>query len=272
MSRPPAWLRAYTAVERTSERLVAVQRGVVDGVGLGLLDDERLGVLDAAYYDGVGTYVDEAHNRRGLFAWESRVVELHLPPGCSVVVTGAGGGREVLALLDRGHRATGYEPNPVLAAVAQDLLDADGRGAQVRVCGRRGWPGGEERFDAVLLGWGSYMLVPTRRERVALLAAACAATGHAGPVVLSYFELPASTLQFLTARAVAAPLRRLRRAAPPVLGDALVPNFAHFFTRRQVVEELAAAGLSLVDAGSGEYGWAVGRHDDDSDDGGLAHP
>ncbi len=262
----PTWLHMYLCSERISEAFVHVLRGTVDGLWLGVLGEDRLAVLDEHYYAGESTYVDEAHNRRGLFAWEEHVVAAHLPPApASVAVTGAGGGREVLALVQRGLRATGYEPNPVLAAAGDALLAAEGRGGGVHACARSRWPGGEQRFDAVLLGWGSYMLVPSRRERIALLAGASRATGDRGPVALSYFEAPPgalAALQFRTARSVAAPLRRLRRAAPVVFGDALAPNFVHHFTRKQVAEELAAAGLELVDAGSGGhgYGWAVGRH------------
>ena len=58
---------------------------------------------------------------------------------------------------------------------------------------------------------------------------------------------------------VAAPLRRLRRREPVLVGDALTPNFAHHFTRGQVLEELRLAGLEAVETGTGDYGWAVAR-------------
>ena len=249
-------IRAYLAGERLLEGAVQRARGVWDGVWLGLLDDDRTAALDEAFYDAEPVYAGEAHNRRGLFDWEEHAVRTHLLPGCRVVVTGAGGGREVLALLARGFDVQGFEPHPVLAAAGAARTAADGHGERVAPSARTGFPVGPGSADAVVLGWGSYMLVPTRSRRVALLAAAAAATGG-GPVLLSFFTLPRDRRQFRTAVRVAAPLRRWRRAEAPLLGDALAPNFVHHFTRGQVADEAAAAGLAVLDAGGGDYGWAV---------------
>jgi hypothetical protein len=43
------------------------------------------------------------------------------------------------------------------------------------------------------------------------------------------------------------------------LGDALVPEQVHYFTRDEIEAELADGGLDLVDFGAEDYGWAVGR-------------
>ena len=258
MSRPPGWLTVYLRGDRLLEALVQRVRGIWDGVWLGLLDQQQLARLDQAYYDGEAVYLTEAHNRRGFFPWEEHVVQEHLVPGSRVLVTGAGGGREVLALLERGFDAQGYEPNVALAAFGSSLTATDGFGARVHVSGRSVVPAGVTA-DAVVLGWGSYMLVPTRAQRVELLRAASAATGNRGVVVLSYFPMPADRRQFTAAHRVARVLRRWRRREAPLLGDALSPNFAHHFTRGQIRDEVTAAGLTLVASGTGDYGWAVGQ-------------
>lgn len=258
MTRRPGWLTGYLLGERLLEGSIARLRGAWDGLWLGVLDEERLALLDQTYYDGEAVYRTEAHNRRGLFPWEEHVVREHLVPGSTVVVTGAGGGREVVALLARGFDASGYEPNAALAAVGSALTVADGFGDRVHVSGRSVVPDGV-RADAVVLGWGCYMLVPSRTRRVELLRAAAAATGGRGVVVLSYFPMPGDRRQFAAAHRVAAPLRRWRGREQPLLGDALTPNFAHHFTRGQVRDELTAAGLRLVASGTGNYGWAVGQ-------------
>jgi hypothetical protein len=254
----PLWLAAYLRGDRFLEGLVAQLRGVWDGLWLGMVDEEGLAWLDQVYYDGEAVYRTEAHNRRGLFPWEEHIVDEHLVPGGRVLVTGAGGGREVIALLARGFDVHGYEPNPALAVIGSTLTAADGFGDRVHVSDRSVVPAGATA-DAVVLGWGSYMLVPSRTRRVELLRAASAATGERGVVVLSYFPMPEDRRQFSAAHRVAAVLRRWRRREPPLLGDALTPNFAHHFTRGQVRDELAAAGLRLVASGSGNYGWAVGQ-------------
>ncbi|KQS68829.1 hypothetical protein [Modestobacter sp. Leaf380] len=258
MSARPGWLSVYLRGDRLLESLVQRVRGVWDGLWLGFLDEEQLARLDQAYYDGEAVYLTEAHNRRGLFPWEEHVVREHLAPGSRVLVTGAGGGREVLALLAAGFDVQGYEPNAALASFGSTLTEADGFGARVHVSDRSVVPAGVTA-DAVVLGWGSYMLVPSRAQRVELLRTAAAATGGRGVVVLSYFPMPADRRQFTAAHRVARVLRRWRHREAPVLGDALSPNFAHHFTRAQIRDEVAAAGLTLVASGTGDYGWAVGQ-------------
>ena len=62
-----------------------------------------------------------------------------------------------------------------------------------------------------------------------------------------------------TAARVATPLRWLLRRELVTVGDALVPNPVHFFTRDELEAELVDGGLDLVDFGNEESGWAVGR-------------
>ncbi|WP_369140380.1 hypothetical protein [Modestobacter versicolor] len=255
----PGWLELYVRGERLLEGGVSVVRGAWDGLWLGVLTEAQLARLDERYYDGQEMYRSEAWNRSGFQPWEEQLVDAHFPAGGRVVVLGAGGGREVLELLARGHDAWGHEPNAALASAGSVLTAADGHGARVLPSARSAWPDDAGRADAVLLGWGSYMLVPTRAQRVALLRAASAATGDRGPVAFSYFPMPPGRRQFWVTARVAGLLRRLRGAPPPLLGDALSPNFVHHFTGRQVREEVEAAGLVLVARGTGDYGWAVAR-------------
>ncbi|SDF65150.1 hypothetical protein SAMN05660662_2920 [Blastococcus aurantiacus] len=261
MSARPLWLRVYLTGERRIERLVQDLHGVWDGVWLGTLTPEQLGVLDRAYYDGEGMYRTETYNRRGLFEWERRIVDSHFLNGGRIAVLGAGGGREVLALLATGYDVQGFEPNAELVAVGAQLTMADGHGSRVSFSPRDGWSAPAESFDGVLVGWGAYMLIPYREARVALLRQASVATRGDGVVAVSFFTMQGDRRPFHIAYRVARLVRRLLGRPAPLMGDALVPNFAHHFTRSQVVEELTAAGLELVEWGTtpGGYGWVVAR-------------
>lgn len=249
------------AGDRMLESFVHGVRGLYDGIWLGVLDEDRLAQLDRAFYDDESAYVTDDYNLSGLIRWEQAFLDEYVSPGGRVAVTGAGGGREVAALLSQGYAPIGYEPHPRLAAAGADLVARLGHPGVLRHCGPHGWPGGTDRFDAVVLGWGSYMLISSRARRIALLRDASEATGGRGPVLLSYFEVPPRRTQFVAATRVGRLVRRVRRRPPPVFGDALAPNFAHHFTLKQVREELAAAGLTLIAHGSDGYGWAVGRAD-----------
>lgn len=133
----------------------------------------------------------------GLYAWEKQWFERRLPsPPASVLVGAAGAGREASALRGLGYRVHAFEPSSsafrvcrqllgtelVDQASYQDLVATTLRGAETRL---RLDP--EARFDAVLLGWGSFGHVLRQTDRLELLRA-CDRIAPEGPILLSIFE------------------------------------------------------------------------------------
>lgn len=259
MTRPDLLTRIVLGSHRFVEGGMSATRGVFDGFWLGVLDDRRLAALDVAYYDRESKYQAEAYNRRGLSDWEQHAVDTYFPPGGRVTVVGAGGGREVVALLARGFDAVGFEPHPALAAFGARLTSADGHGERVLTCSRDGWPQAAPPADAVVIGWGAYMLIPGRTRRIAYLRGAAGRLSDGGRVLLSFFPRRGTAVRFRTCARVGSALRRLRRRPPVEAGDALVPNYVHFFTREQVAAELVEAGFRPLHIALEEYGWAVGE-------------
>ena len=67
-----------------------------------------------------------------LFPWESRVIATHFPkPPASVLIGGAGGGREALALERDGFRVVGFEPAAPLVRAFNDSPAAHGRAIEM---------------------------------------------------------------------------------------------------------------------------------------------
>ena len=257
-------LRAYARASDRRRRALNVFNACFDGVWLGLLDREALDRLDEHFY-GVGhdemdgrvfSYRDEAHNRSGLHDWERAAIERHFPSGGRVVVTGAGGGREVLALLERGFDAVGCEPNGTLVAAGAELMRRLGHGDRLRRCDRDAFPDGE-RADAVLVGWGSYMLIAGRERRVAFLRAARAAVPEGAPLLCSFFVRPPDARYFAILARTANIGRRMRRRALVEAGDTIAENFAHRFTREEIERELALGGFRMIAFERRPYGHAV---------------
>lgn len=246
-----------------AERALAV---VPDGLWLGLLGRDGLAALDEQFYaqatepvDGGRLGYDAADwNRQGLWGWEGAAVDAHFPPGGRVVVTGAGGGREVLGLLDRGFDAVGFEPNADLVAAGRAVLVQDGHGDRLRAMERDAWPADAGPCDAVVVGWGSYTLIPGRERRVAFLRRLRDALPVGAPVLVSFFVRGNEATSVRIAR-VANVVRRLRRAEPVEVGDGLVPNFVHGFTEAEIAAELAEAGFALERYDNAPYGHAVAR-------------
>ena len=167
----------------------------------------------------------------------------HFPDGGRVVVTGAGGGREVLWLLERGFDAVGYEPNRRLVEAGLPLFEGRGHHGRLQVVERDVFPAQAEPCTAVLVGWSSYMLIPGRERRVAFLRGARAVLAEGAPILLSFYGRLASDR---TIARVAGVIRCIRRLPPVEFGDALSPNYTHHFTRDEIASELEAGGFTLA--------------------------
>jgi hypothetical protein len=238
-----------------------------DGFWLGMFDRETLALLDEIYYQGrteplAGrqvTYADKAWNLSGLSDWETAVVATYFGSAHRVVITGAGGGREVLALLEHAFDAVGFEPNERLVEAGRELLEARGHPNRLRPVARDIFPEDAGPCDAVVVGWGSYMLIPGRARRVRFLRDARAVLPEGAPILLSFFTRPEHGRLTAPALRLTNILRRLRGAELAEAGDGLAPNFTHWFVRDEVEGELAAAGFELVRFAEEPYGHAIGR-------------
>lgn len=136
----------------------------------------------------------------GLFDWERRVIDhVAWPRRGRLLVGGAGGGREVVALAARGYRVTGFDPAEALvemgrAAVARcggcslvpggyDDLVAESRGARTRLRGALS----DGPFDGVILGWGSLNHVLELEDRADLVAS-IRRLWPSAPLLLTYYR------------------------------------------------------------------------------------
>ncbi|GIJ52287.1 hypothetical protein Val02_91730 [Virgisporangium aliadipatigenens] len=253
--------RAYLAWRRWNTAAGRALAAVHTGVWLGLLDRADLHAVDQHEYGRRRVYHSDAHNLRGLFDWEERVLAEYFPRGGTLLVTGAGGGREVVALSERGYRVLGFECNRELVTVGRALLDRlDRRGAALCETPRDLAPTVDGSADGVIVGWGSYMLIPDRERRVAFLRGLRDPLVPDAPLLMSFFTREPREWR---ARLVAAAARVTRRGRRVELGDDLAPNFVHRFTGPEIESELRDGGFRPVvyrAEGSGPYdsGFAVG--------------
>ena len=191
------------------------------------------------------------------FPWEEEAIRDFFPkPPAHVLVGGAGGGREALALVERGYRVTAFDPSAdlvdALAARAhateglevyraryEDLPHLDG------VSGRDGIElSALPAIDAAVAGWGSFSHLRTHELRVAALESLAQATP--GPILVSFLGL------YDDERAPESFLGRLRRALPRRQGRSPADVFSVYIgfyhrTSEQEIEDLAAAaGLEIL--------------------------
>jgi SAM-dependent methyltransferase len=222
-------------------------RAAINGLWLGLLSDASLRLLDERYYDDSVLYRTDKWNERGFFDWERDLVDEHFRNCERVPVLACGGGREVLALLNEGFDATGYEPHPALVTYARRFLAAHGHESRVHSAPRDEFPSAAGPADGVVVGWGGFSLIHGRARRIALLREARRRLPAGGPVLLSFFARPSDSRELNVTKSAATGLRRLRGNPPAELGDTLAPNLVHVFTRPRLAEEIRAADLELAD-------------------------
>jgi len=234
-------VRGYLAARFRRDRILEQIHAAFEGLWLGLFDRASLGALDERFYenkrekvlDGEFRYFDAEYNAAGLFDWESRAIDEHFP--------------------------VGYEPNEGLVAAGSAFLATRGHAGSLRPIERDAFPSSDGELDAIVVGWGSYMLIPGRDRRVAFLRDARRQLGEGAPMLVSYFERPTRGTYFRTLAGVANAVRALLGRERVEVGDALVPNYVHHFTRREVESELRAGGFELVMTQSKPYPHAVAR-------------
>jgi hypothetical protein len=212
---------------------------------------------DIAYARGPSYRPDASSFRAYLFPWEEEVIGRFFPePPAHVLIGGAGGGREALALVERGYRVTAFEPSEELA----EALAVRARGKESlavyraryqdlpRLAGTSGTLDTELEalgpIDAAVAGWGSFSHLRLQVVRVATLEALARATD--GPILVSFLGL------YDEARAPSSGAGRLRHVLPrrggrgPADVFSVYIGFFHRTSEREVEALAATAGLEIV--------------------------
>lgn len=190
-----------------------------------------------------------------LAPWEERWYAQELPPApCRLLLAAAGFGRELLPLCAAGYTVDAFEPAASHAAILRtragdaaetacgsfsDLIAAVSHG-ELNVLSQLS----QRRYDAVILGWGSFTHVLEDAERRALLRA-CDRLAGTGPILASFWvgrqsavRSRALTLGAALGRRLAS-LRAISATVPPGQVFRTHAGFAHEFTAEEI-EALAA--------------------------------
>ena len=214
----------------------------------------------------------EDYSSGSLYDWEAALFARELPaPPASVLVTAAGSGREARVLSGQGYAVDALEPVPAMAAACagvpgigtvlrathDDLVGAvEGRGGVAAALAAR-------RYDAVVVGWGSFTHVLGRTRQRRLLAA-CDRLAPSGPVLISFFARGKRAPPRTRARALGVRVGQAlaaRRGLEPKglqIGFAWHLGFTHQYTAEEI-DELAAEIGRTAEVGMTPYGHAVLR-------------
>ena len=258
-------VRIYYFTQRWVGRALGVANGCFVGLWLGVLTEERLYAIIEEYFTrskrgefGELNYHSKGWNRRGLSDWEKRAVTNHFG-GCKrLLVLGAGGGREVLALQRLGYQVDGFESHPDLVIAANELLREEGLDSTVHPMAPNEAPDIETTYDGIIVGWGMYTSVQGSKRRIALLRRLRARTRVRCPILVSFLYRDSTALSYKTGVYIANTIRRVLRREPAEVGDWLAPLYVHYFTQHEIISELAEGRFDTVHYDTTAYGHAVG--------------
>jgi hypothetical protein len=274
----PLLVRIYFLVRSWFERTLAIAWGgawaCFTGLWLGILQREGLHAIDEEYYtrskrgnsgrtrqpvrSGEPNYHSEEYNRSGLWGWEQKVLTDYFA-GCKrLLLIGAGGGREVLALLRLGYDVDGFESHPDLVPAASELLQAEGYDSAVHLVPRDEAPNTGAIYDGIIVGWGMYMLVQGRERRINLLRQLRVQIRSRGPILISFYYRTTTPRIYKVAALIANLIRRVLRRPPVEVGDWLQPEYVHFFTQDEITSELSEGRFRTIHHSTTEYGHAIG--------------
>lgn len=253
----PLALKIYISSRKLLRKLILLINAGFIGFWLGVLKRDHLHLIDQLYYDNTNQYCDEKYNCGGLWDWEKKVLDQHFQQCKSLLVAGVGGGREVLALCKLGYDAEGFECNSKLVEFANQLLEKEGFPANIQVIPRDQCPDSHQQYDGLIIGWGAYMLIQGREQRISFLKKLRSLTKENAPILLSFFCDTEPRSYFKIIIKIGNIIRWVLRRDSLELGDDLVPNYVHNFTKEEIAAELEAGGFKLEMYCTDEYGHAV---------------
>ena len=245
-NRTPLSVYLYLASRRVYRLVGDICAGVFDGFWLGIFGrDTHNKVVEHQYRDSM-EYRSDSYNLGRLFPWEEKVIASYFAGCRRILVGGAGGGREMIALARLGHEVDGFECNAQLTEYANELLAREEIPSSVELVSPDMCPNVDDPYDGVIIGWCAYMHIQGRSRRVEFLRSLRHALKPGAPVMLSFWHItgPARRRLRITQR-VATPLRRLLHRERITLGDSMVPHRVHYFDDETLGHELALAGFEL---------------------------
>jgi hypothetical protein len=183
---------AHLAVRLANKaaQATAAFSSLLDEVPLALYTPALERITNERYYARNREYVGDSVERTGFFPYETEALDRDFPPPpARLLVHGAGGGRETLALLQRGYRVDAFEPVASMAAHANRILAPNG--GAVRQASLQEWSANPTgAYDGIFNGWDMWTHMMRHDERVAALRAFRAVSD--GPVLLSFLHVDAN--------------------------------------------------------------------------------
>lgn len=230
---------------------------VFNGVWLGILSYQNLNKIDEVYYNDTKPYFSDDYNKKGLNDWEQGMVNNYFQNYHNIMLIGAGGGREVYGLQKMGYTVDAFECNPKLLEFGNKFLIEEGLTPSIKYLERDESPESKDKYDGIIIGWGTYMLIQGRNRRIALLKNLRSMIKDDGRILLSFLTRTRDSRELINTARIGNIFRFLLRRERLQIGDTIVLTYIHYFNEKELSEELKEAGFDMIYYAKKPYGHAV---------------
>ena len=257
----PRFIAIYHHSQTALRYLYYLMEECLIGFWLGILSNEAIGKIGEHHYADDSMYVTDEYNEGGLYPWEQYVIDRYFKDCGRLLVLGAGGGREIYGLRHLPVEISAYECSPKFVSYGRSFLARHSLNATLDLIQPDECPATTDLFDGAIVGWGSYMLIQGRKRRIELLTRIRGQLRPGAPILISFFSFAVSKKRFILSTRIANVLRIVRSRERIEVGDFLVPNYVHFFKKREIASEFIEAGFRPEFYATEPYGHAVAFHD-----------
>ena len=247
MSSIPLKISLYLQIIERIKNSPPWLKTIVKGFWLGILSRGELQTIDRIYYEQTSYYCDESYNKSGFFEWERKAFMKFFQSCQTVVVAAIGGGRETIALNRLGFDVDGFECNRQLFEFAEKLFAQETVEGEFHLVPPDAvWHFGKI-YDGAIIGWGGYMLIQGRANRIDFLKKMRSQMLDGAPLLVSFYARWSDGIYFKRIYATANFFRALLSREKLEFGDDLYPlSFAHWFSEAKINAELAEAGFTVI--------------------------
>jgi hypothetical protein len=237
----------YVCAYRIFHLLHSGSQTLFEGFWLGMLPNSVTDLVSERSYAEGAAYTGAAYLDSGLQFWEEIAIDRFFTPGCRVIVAAAGGGRELIALARRGYTAEGFDCCRSMVSAGKRALAHRGIDSRIEWAPPCRIPANLGTWDAAVIGWNGYTYISPRSRRIEFMKSLRPHLRPGSPVLVSGAIRPGEGGQLTWTPRIANAVRVLTFRRPVFgIGSCFPGRPRHQFTRRELEEELSAAGFSPV--------------------------
>jgi SAM-dependent methyltransferase len=249
----------FLKFDRLVNRALNAIRAIHQGFWLGIMDREQYMDIVGSMYTDWKSYHDADYNQSGFWPWEAEAIDRYFSESQSILIGAAGGGREMIALSQRGYQVVGFDCFPDFISSSDSIFASLGLDTRLTLAEPDHVPAELGVYDSGIVGWSGYSHICGSSRRVNFLREFRSHLKAGGPLLLSFFALPADSYQFKLVYYVARVVKAIRLSREKVEpGDILIDMFFHYASEDEVRREMDEAGFKTVHFSLHSFGHAIG--------------